>query len=62
MRIEPLTCAIGAELIGVSLAHAAHDYELFSRIKTALLRYKVLFLRDQNISRADHVAFAERFG
>ena len=62
MRIEPLTCAIGAELIGVSLAHAAHDDELFSRIKTALLRYKVLFLRDQNISRADHVAFAERFG
>ena len=62
MRIEPLTCAIGAELIGVSLAHAAHDDELFGRIKTALLRYKVLFLRDQNISRADHVAFAERFG
>ena len=62
MRIEPLTCAIGAELIGVSLAHAAYDDELFGRIKTALLRYKVLFLRDQNISRADHVAFAERFG
>ena len=62
MRIEPLTCAIGAELIGVNLAQAAHDDELFGRIKTALLQYKVLFLRDQNISRADHVAFADRFG
>jgi taurine dioxygenase len=62
MRIEPLTCAIGAELIGVSLTDAAHNDELFDRIKTALLRYKVLFLRDQSISRADHVAFAERFG
>jgi taurine dioxygenase len=62
MRIEPLTCAIGAELIGVSLAHAAYNDELFGRIKTALLRHKVLFLRDQSISRGDHVAFAERFG
>ena len=62
MRIEPLTCAIGAELSGVSLAHAAHDDELFGRIKSALLRYKVLFLREQNISRGDHVAFAQRFG
>jgi taurine dioxygenase len=62
MRIEPLTCAIGAELIGVSLTDAAHNDELFDRIKTALLHYKVLFLRDQSISRADHVAFAERFG
>jgi taurine dioxygenase len=62
MRIEPLTCAIGAELIGVSLADAAHDAELFARIAAALLTHKVLFLRDQSISRADHVAFAQRFG
>jgi taurine dioxygenase len=62
MRIEPLTCAIGAELIGASLARAAEDDELFGQIKTALLRHKVLFLRDQNISRGDHIAFAERFG
>src|SRR5512145_126390 len=62
MRIEPLTCAIGAELIGVSLADAAHDAELFARIAAALLTHKVLFLRDQDISRADHVAFARRFG
>jgi taurine dioxygenase len=62
MRIEQLTCSIGAELIGVSLADAARDGTLFAEIKHALLRYRVLFLRDQDISRADHVAFAKRFG
>ena len=62
MRIEQLTCSIGAELIGVSLADAARDDALFTEIKHALLRYKVLFLRDQDISRGEHVAFAKRFG
>lgn len=62
MRVEQLTCAIGAELVGVSLADAAKDEALFLAIKAELLRHKVLFLRDQDISRADHVAFARRFG
>lgn len=62
MRIEPLTCAIGAELAGVNLADAAHNADLFGEIKAALLRYRVLFVRDQDISRGDHVAFASRFG
>jgi taurine dioxygenase len=62
MRIEQLTCSIGAELIGVSLADAARDDALFGEIKHALLRHRVLFLRDQDISRADHVAFAKKFG
>ncbi|HEY9464335.1 MAG TPA: TauD/TfdA family dioxygenase, partial [Vicinamibacterales bacterium] len=62
MRIEQLTCSIGAELIGVNLADAARDGALFAEVKQALLRHKVLFLRDQDISRADHVAFAKRFG
>jgi taurine dioxygenase len=62
MRIEQLTYAIGAELIGLNLADAVHDNGLFAEIKAALLRHKVLFLRDQNISRAEHVAFARRFG
>lgn len=62
MRIEPLTCAIGAELIGVDLADAVRDDGLFADIHAALLRHKVLFLRDQHLDRADHVAFARRFG
>lgn len=62
MRVEQLTCAIGAELVGVNLSDAAKDEGLFLAIKAELLRHKVLFLRDQDISRADHVAFARRFG
>ncbi|AJZ62132.1 taurine catabolism dioxygenase TauD, TfdA family protein [Paraburkholderia fungorum] len=62
MRVEQLTCAIGAELVGVNLADAIDDDGLFAEIRAALLKHRVLFLRDQNISRAGHVAFARRFG
>jgi len=62
MKIQALTCAIGAEIQGVNLADAARDEGLFAEIRAALLRHRVLFLRDQDITRADHVAFARRFG
>ena len=62
MRIEKLTTHIGAELAGVNLAEAATNDDLFGAIREALLAHKVLFLRDQDISKADHVAFASRFG
>ena len=62
IRVEPLTCTIGAELGNVSLADAARDADLFAEIRALLLRHKVLFLRDQDITRAEHVAFARRFG
>jgi taurine dioxygenase len=62
MRVEQLTCSIGAELIGVNLADAIHDAGLFAEIRAQLLKHRVLFLRDQDISRAEHVAFAQRFG
>src|SRR3546814_13064459 len=62
MRVEPLTCAIGAEISGVDLADAARDDGLFAEIRGQLLLHKVLFLRDQAMSRAEHVAFARRFG
>ncbi|SOY77940.1 Alpha-ketoglutarate-dependent taurine dioxygenase [Cupriavidus taiwanensis] len=62
MRTEQLTCSIGAELIGVSLVDAIHDDGLFASIRESLLRHRVLFLRDQDISAAQHVAFARRFG
>ncbi len=62
MKVAPLTCHIGAELSGVSLAEAAENDDLFGAIKAELLNHKVLFLRDQFITPADHVKFAERFG
>ena len=62
IEVEPLTCAIGAELHGVHLGDAACDADLFAEIKKLLLKHKVLFLSDQDITRAEHVAFAGRFG
>ena len=62
MKAEPMTRNIGAELSGVHLGEAARDDALFQEIRALLLRYKVLFLRDQNITRAEHVAFARKFG
>src|SRR3982751_2938150 len=62
MKIEKLTTDIGAELSGVCLAEAITNDDLFGTIHEALLAHKVLFLRDQKVSKADHVAFASRFG
>ena len=62
MRIEQLTNALGAELTGVQLADAIEDEGLFGEIRAALLKHRVIFLRDQDLSRAQHVAFARRFG
>lgn len=62
MRVEKLTTHIGAEVHGVSLAEAVRNDDLFGEINAALLSQKVLFLRGQDISKADHVAFASRFG
>jgi taurine dioxygenase len=62
LRVLPLTCALGAEIQGVSLGDASRSNDLFAEIKALLLQYKVLFLREQNITRAEHVAFARRFG
>src|SRR4051794_41195377 len=62
ITVEPLTRTIGAEVFGVDLGEAARDDDLFAEIRRLLLQHKVLFLRDQHIARAEHVAFAKRFG
>jgi len=62
IRVEPLTCTIGAELSNVNLGVASRDAGLASEIRALLLEHKVLFFRDQEFTRAEHVAFARRFG
>jgi hypothetical protein len=62
IRVEPLTCAIGAELSNVNLGVASRDPGLVAEIRALLLKHRVLFFRDQDISRAEHVAFARHFG
>ena len=62
ISVEQLTCAIGAELSNVNLGDASRDPILVAEIRQLLLRHKVLFFRDQDITRAEHVAFARHFG
>ena len=62
IRVEPLTCALGAVLSNVNLGVASRDPALVAEIRKLLLQYRVLFFRDQDITRAEHVAFARHFG
>jgi len=62
IRVEPLTCTIGAELSNVNLGAASRDTSQVAEIRALLLKHKVLFFRDQDITRPEHVAFARHFG
>jgi taurine dioxygenase len=62
IQVEQVTCTIGAELSNVNLGAAAEDDQQMAEIRALLLKHRVLFFRDQDITRAQHVAFARRFG
>src|SRR5574337_165735 len=62
IAVQQLTCAIGAELSNVNLGVASRDAGLVAEIRALLLKHRVLFFRDQDITRAEHVAFARHFG
>jgi taurine dioxygenase len=57
---RPLSPAIGAELIGADLAVPSDA--LIEEVRAALLQYQVVFFRAQDITRAQHIAFARAFG
>jgi len=61
LTIQPLQPTIGAEISGIDLASPLSK-ELRDQIKTALLNYKVIFFRNQNINREQQIAFAQQFG
>ena len=46
----------------MNLGVASRDPALVAEIRALLLKHKVLFFRDQDITRAEHVAFARHFG
>ena len=60
-EVSPLTPRIGAEIDGVYLGDDLSD-QVIAEIRQALLTYKVIFFRDQDISEEQHIAFARRFG
>jgi taurine dioxygenase len=62
VKFEPLTCTIGAEVSGVNLGVASRDPALVAELRRLLLKYRVLFFRNQDMTRAEHVAFARHFG
>lgn len=61
IEVTPLQPTIGAEISGVDL-HQPLTPEVRDAIKAAVLRHKVVFFRDQFISREEQVAFASQFG
>ncbi len=61
VEVVPLSQHIGAEIRGVDLASDLDD-DTIGSIRAALLAWKVVFFRDQQISRDAHVAFGARFG
>ncbi|HZX65405.1 MAG TPA: TauD/TfdA family dioxygenase [Myxococcales bacterium] len=62
VKYDELTGSIGAQLLNVNLGDASRDNDLAGEIHKLLLKYKVLFLRNQKITRQEHVAFASHFG
>jgi taurine dioxygenase len=61
LEITPLTPAIGAEIWGVDLAEPLDD-AMIAELRQALLDHLVIFLRGQDITDEQHLAFALRFG
>jgi len=61
LTILPLTPTIGAEIEGVDLTRPLSEATV-SALRRALLDWKVLFFRDQEIDTGQHLAFARRFG
>ncbi len=61
LTITPKSPTIGAEISGIDLGGEIADEEI-ATIRQALLDYKVLFFRDQDITTDQHLAFGRRFG
>jgi taurine dioxygenase len=61
IAVEPLSPTVGAEIRGVRMGRETSDAQI-AEIRQALLDWKVVFFRDQDISVEDHIAFGAKFG
>ena len=60
MKIKLLSGALGAEIKGIDLTDVSD--ENFKKVNDLLLEHKVIFFRDQPITKDQQVALAEKFG
>lgn len=61
IEVKQVAGFIGAEISGVDLSRPLHD-DAVKEIRQALLDWKVIFFRNQNIDHAAQIAFTARFG
>lgn len=61
LTVTPVSTVLGAEISGLDLREPL-TAEVIAAIRAALLRHKVVFFRDQDISHEDHVRFGRYFG
>lgn len=60
IEARPLAAAMGAEILGVDAARITDDQ--FAELRHALFRHKMIYLRRQKLTHADHESFSLRFG
>lgn len=61
LSVIPQQPRLGAEVYGIDLRAPLTD-QLGNELKQLLLQYKVLFFRDQDINREQHIALGGQFG
>ena len=61
IEVRPMSVYTGAEIFGVDLKRPLPP-EAVQQIWSALLKWKVVFFRDQHIDHAEHVRFARQLG
>jgi taurine dioxygenase len=61
MKVKKIAGALGAELSGVDLSQGL-DPELIADLQRAFLEHQVIFLRQQDLSPAQFLAFARAMG
>jgi taurine dioxygenase len=61
LDVRPLSGALGAEILGIDLAHDLGD-DTVAAIRAAWLEHLVIFFRQQTLSPAQFLKLASRFG
>ncbi len=61
LEVKPTTVHIGAEIAGVDLSRPLPASQI-NAIRQALLKWKVVFFRNQHLSHKQHIEFARQFG